>query len=98
MLSKNASLGTNSGLGIFSPLYGRKTVDKLPQTVRRQSLMFGSCTFFPVFLLKKSSKNCRVEVWSNTSEFTQPPRLHGDAITNGTRKPRPIALSRSNTS
>src|SRR5882762_8654644 len=30
-----------------------------------------------------------IDVWSNTSELTQPPLLQGDMTTIGTRRPRP---------
>src|ERR1700759_1925944 len=96
MPSTNSFLFKNSGFLISPALYGLKTEVKSPQIVLRQSLMLVSVIFFPVFLVKKCSRNWRVEVWSNTSEFTYPPLLHGEAITSGTRKPRPMEHSRSN--
>jgi hypothetical protein len=39
----------------------------------RYGLIFGSLT------PKRFSKNMSTEVWSNTCEFTQPPRLHGES-------------------
>ena len=45
--------------------------------------MFGSCT------PKRASRKRITEVWSNTSEFTQPPRLQGETAIIGTRGPRP---------
>jgi hypothetical protein len=30
------------------------------------------------------------EVWSETSEVTQPPRVHGETSSSGTRNPRPV--------
>ncbi len=35
------------------------------------------------------SRNWSTEVWSETSEVTQPPRVHGEISSSGTRKPRP---------
>ena len=54
-----------------------------PQTARRQGEMFGSIT------PKRVSRKRITEVWSNTSEFTQPPRLQGEITYIGTRAPRP---------
>ena len=45
--------------------------------------MFGSIT------PKRFSMKRIIEVWSNTSEQTQPPLLHGETITIGTRVPSP---------
>ncbi|MCW0448147.1 hypothetical protein NB706_000981 [Xanthomonas sacchari] len=45
--------------------------------------MFGSIT------PKRCSRKRSTEVWSNTCEFTQPPRLHGDTTSIGTRGPSP---------
>ncbi len=52
-----------------------------PEIARRQAEMFGSCT--PVQVSRKRI----TEVWSNTCESTQPPRLHGDTTVSGTRVP-----------
>src|SRR5277367_3678697 len=79
---------------IFSPEYGRKTEVRSPQTVRRQALILVSRIGRPVLLVRNFSMNCRMDVWSNTCEHTYPPRLQGDAITSGTRKPRPIGPGR----
>jgi hypothetical protein len=38
---------------------------------------------------KRRSMNRMSEVWSNTSEQTQPPLLHGETTIIGTRMPRP---------
>jgi hypothetical protein len=35
------------------------------------------------------SMNWMTEVWSDTSEVTQPPRVHGEISSSGTRKPSP---------
>ena len=61
---------------------------------RRQVLMFDSRMGLPERWLRSFSSICRIEVWSQTWEFTNPPRLHGDAITSGTRKPSPIGPAR----
>src|SRR5882672_4302618 len=65
-----------------------------PQTARRQAVMLVSVIFFPVLCDRNFSRNCRIDVWSNTCEHTAPPRLQGEAITSGTRNPRPMELSR----
>src|SRR5439155_7389452 len=54
-----------------------------PQTARRQGVMFGSST------PKRASMKRITDVASNTSEQTQPPLLHGETTSNGTRTPRP---------
>ena len=54
-----------------------------PHTLRRQGVMFGSRTPNRFYM------NRMIEVWSNTSEHTQPPVLHGEMTTIGTRMPRP---------
>jgi len=46
--------------------------------------MFGSRT------PNRVSSSRSSEVWSNTSEQTYPPAVHGDTIVTGTRKPIPI--------
>jgi hypothetical protein len=58
-----------------------------PQIARRHGEMFGSCT------PKRFSMNCTIEVWSKTSEQTQPPVLHGDTTIIGTRCPSPYGPS-----
>ena len=45
--------------------------------------MFGSRT------PNRCSMNRMMEVWSKTSEHTQPPVLHGEITVIGTRMPRP---------
>ncbi len=45
--------------------------------------MFGSRT------PNRFSMNRMIEVWSKTSEQTQPPVLHGEITVIGTRTPRP---------
>jgi hypothetical protein len=54
-----------------------------PVTLRRQELRFGTST------PKRVSRKRSVEVWSNVSEHTSPPRENGDTTSIGTRKPRP---------
>ena len=54
-----------------------------PQTARRQGVMFGSST------PKRASMKRISEVWSNVSEQTQPPVLHGETTSSGTRTPSP---------
>src|SRR5215470_17816963 len=56
-----------------------------PQTVRRHGEMCGSRT------PKRRSMSWTMDVWSNTWEQTQPPVLHGDTTSIGTRWPRPYA-------
>jgi hypothetical protein len=58
-----------------------------PQMARRHAEMCGS------FTPKRRSMNRMIEVWSNTSEQTQPPLLHGEIARNGTRGPRPYGPS-----
>src|SRR5690606_16855246 len=57
-----------------------------------QELMLVSLISFPVFLERKCSINWMVEVISQTSEFTQPPRDQGEATISGTLNPRPTGL------
>ena len=54
-----------------------------PATARRQAEMLGSIT------PKRASMKRMHEVWSNTCELTQPPRLHGEITYIGTRGPMP---------
>src|SRR6185312_3373024 len=63
--------------------------------MRRQSLILLSLISFPVFFERNVSRNCKVDVILKTSEFSHPPRDHGEAITMGTRYPRPTGLSRA---
>src|SRR5580704_16886432 len=57
---------------------------KSPTAARRQALKLG--TSAP----KRVSRNRNTEVWSKRSEDTNPPRLNGETISMGTRKPKPI--------
>ena len=54
-----------------------------PQTARRHGGMLGSVT------PKRFSMKRMDDVWSNTSEHTHPPLLHGEMISAGTRAPSP---------
>ncbi|MNI59687.1 hypothetical protein D3C73_1148620 [compost metagenome] len=54
-----------------------------PHTARRKALMLGSTT------PKRCSRKRKADVWSNTCELTQPPRLHGEITHIGTRMPGP---------
>src|SRR5690606_11836376 len=94
MLLTNSSLSNDSGKGISSPLYGLKTERKSPLMVLLHELILLSSIFLPVFLERNFSKNIMVEVMSQTSEFTQPPLLQGEATTNGTRNPKPTGPCR----
>lgn len=58
-------------------------------TLRRQALMLGHSAWVPRAVVHVSMKRS-TEVWSKTSELTQPPRVHGDITIIGTRKPSPI--------
>ncbi len=74
------------------PYTGRaksKTPVRSPTTLRRQTLMFGQRAGVPSAVVHVSMKRS-TEVWSKTSELTQPPRVQGDMTSIGTRKPRPI--------
>src|ERR1700757_708435 len=55
-----------------------------PTVARRHALRLG--TSAP----KRVSRNRNMEVWSNKSEDTNPPRLNGEMSSVGTRKPSPI--------
>src|ERR1022692_242971 len=57
---------------------------KSPTVARRQALKLG--TSAP----NRVSRNRNTEVWSKRSEDTSPPRLNGEMINMGTRKPNPI--------
>ncbi|MNL60611.1 hypothetical protein D3C87_1844410 [compost metagenome] len=54
-----------------------------PATARRKLLILVSAT------PKRASRKRSTEVWSNTCELTQPPRLHGETTYIGTRGPGP---------
>lgn len=60
-------------------------------TLRRHALMLGQVAGVPRAEVHVSMKR-RTEVWSKTSELTQPPRVHGDITIIGTRKPRPMGV------
>src|SRR5260370_42467576 len=64
-----------------------------PQTLRRQAVMVGQIAGAPSASVH-FSRNWITEVWSDTSEVTQPPRVHGERRTTGTRKPRPTGSGR----
>ena len=44
------------------------------------------------------SRNRSTEVWSKRSRATQPPTVHGETMTHGTRKPAPIGSPPTNSS
>src|SRR5580700_3446097 len=72
-------------LGIdWSGLLKLSALVKSPTVARRQALKLG--TSAP----KRVSRNRNTEVWSNKSDDTNPPRLNGEMISMGTRKPSPI--------
>lgn len=52
-----------------------------PLTARCHGLMAG------IVMSKRFSRNWPIEVWSITSDVTQPPRLHGETTYIGTRGP-----------
>src|ERR1700679_2824970 len=54
-----------------------------PEIERRQGVRCGLIT------PKRFSMNWMTEVWSNTCEQTQPPRLQGETTKQGTRAPSP---------
>src|ERR1700760_904163 len=54
-----------------------------PVTARRHGVIFVSLT------PNRFSRNWISDVWSNTSEFTHPPLLHGEITIIGTRAPNP---------
>lgn len=62
-----------------------------PETARRQSVMFGQVKGLPRWAAQVS-RNFTVEVWSNTSEATYPPRVHGETNSIGTRGPNPYGV------
>src|SRR3984957_5295313 len=51
--------------------------------------MFSQCAGLPISAVH-FSRNWITEVWSETSEVTQPPRDHGEMSISGTRNPRPV--------
>src|ERR1017187_5042570 len=70
-----------AGLGLAAKL---KALVRSPVALRRQALRFGTLT------RKRVSRKRSVEVWSNVSDETSPPREKGETTSIGTRKPRPI--------
>jgi hypothetical protein len=65
-----------------------KAETRSPQTTRRHGVMLVSFRFgWP--RPKRCSTKRISDVWSNTSEQTQPPRVHGETTIIGTRWPRP---------
>ncbi|MNK91511.1 hypothetical protein D3C87_1116090 [compost metagenome] len=74
-----ASVGSASLFGVLK----LNAEVRSPQTARRNGLILGSCT------PKRVSRKRSTEVWSNTCELTQPPRLHGEITNIGTRGPGP---------
>ncbi len=77
-----ASTGSTSVLGVAK----LKALVRSPHTARRNGLMLSS------FTPKRASTKRSTEVWSNTCELTQPPRLHGEITYIGTRMPGPYTL------
>jgi len=63
-------------------------VVRSPTTARRHGVMFDS-TRSGWRWAKRASRKRIIDVWSNSCELTQPPRLHGDTTIIGTRIPRP---------
>src|SRR5256885_14258515 len=61
-----------------------KALVRSPRLARRHALRFGTST------AKRVSRNRRMDVWSNRSEDTKPPRLNGEITSMGTRKPSPM--------
>jgi hypothetical protein len=74
-----ASVGSTSVLGVAK----LKALVRSPLTARRNGEMFSS------FTPKRASRKRSTEVWSNTCELTQPPRLQGEMTYIGTRGPGP---------
>src|SRR5579872_5692258 len=59
-----------------------------PVTDRLHADRFGTST------PNRVSRNRSIEVWSNRSEHTHPPRLNGDTTSIGTRNPRPTGRAK----
>src|ERR1700682_6748990 len=55
-----------------------------PTVARRHALKLG--TSAP----NRASRNRNIDVWSNRSDDTKPPRLNGEMTSIGTRKPKPM--------
>src|SRR5579859_3665285 len=67
-----------------STLLKLKALVKSPTAARRQAERLG--TSAP----NRVSRKRRTEVWSKRSDETNPPRLKGETMVMGTRKPRPM--------
>ncbi|MCY1243626.1 hypothetical protein D9M72_566500 [compost metagenome] len=65
-----------------------KTEVRSPATARCHGLIAG--TVMP----KRCSRKRPIEVWSNTCELIQPPRVHGEITYIGTRGPNPYGRRR----
>ena len=76
--------GSRGGNVVALPLEKPRAEVRSPNVWRRQALMLGSV--IPV----TRSRNWSVEVWSNCSEATKPPTVHGEMMKHGTRTPPPI--------
>ena len=69
---------------VFAIGFEKSSADVMsPHTVRRHGGMLGSVT------PKRCSMKRMDDVWSKTSEQTQPPLLQGETTIMGTRTPRP---------
>src|SRR5436309_3160710 len=72
------------GDGTLSEALSKSNAEvRSPHTARRHGVMFGS------FTPNRASMKRITDVWSNTSEQTQPPLLQGETASSGTRTPRP---------
>src|SRR5258708_6099586 len=78
-----AAVDGNAGIGV-SGLVKLKALVMSPTVARRQAERLG--TSAP----KRVSRKRRIDVWSNRSEETKPPRLKGEMTIMGTRHPRPM--------
>jgi hypothetical protein len=71
-------------VGTCSTVFEKSKADvRSPATERRHGVMLGSLT------PKRDSMSRMTDVWSKTSELSQPPVLHGDTTNIGTRGPIP---------
>src|SRR5882757_10545052 len=80
-LTKSSVSGSFGGFG--SATLKLSADVRSPEIARRQGVMCVSIT------PNRFSMNWITEVWSNTCEQAQPPRLQGDTTKHGTRAPRP---------
>ena len=78
------ALGTGSVGSEVSAADMSSVDERSPVADRRHAERFGTST------PKRVSRNRSIEVWSNRSEFTHPPRLNGETTSMGTRNPSPI--------